>query len=220
MVKVTAPFDIQDGPEELHVPTSFSRAAFALTEQEPFAPAIVGEDAVYLIAFEKRFPSEMQPLAKILEQVTADYRFTQAIQLARQAGTNFSATLAAGLTQGKTFAAICGEAKVKSVTLPPVSLATRTLPEVEDRVSLTQLKQTAFTTPVGETSDFVPTRDGGLVLHVVSRLPLDEAKLKAELPAFLNYVRQNRQGEVFNDWFRKQMELGYLQIPRSQLNQQ
>jgi parvulin-like peptidyl-prolyl isomerase len=219
-VKVTAPFDLQDGPEELRVPASFSRAAFALTEQEPFAPAIVGEDAVYLIAFQKRFPSEIQSLASILAQVTADYRFTQAIQLARQAGTNFSATLTAGLAQGKTFSTVCAGAKVKPVRMPAISLAVRALPEVEERVSLPQFKQIAFTTPVGKTSDFVPTRDGGLILQVVSRLPMDEAKLKTELPAYLNFVRQNRQGEVFNDWFRKQMELGYLQIPRSQQAQQ
>ena len=131
-----------------------------------------------------------------------------------------AAASTAGLAQAKTFSAVCAEAKVKSVTLPPVSLAARALPEVEERMSLPLLKQIAFTTPVGKTSDFVPTRDGGLVLHVVSQLPIDEAKLKTELPAYLNYVRQNRQGEVFNDWFRKQMELGYLQIPRSQQTQQ
>jgi parvulin-like peptidyl-prolyl isomerase len=219
-VKVTAPFDIQNGPEELRVPANFSRAAFALTETEPFGNPVVGDDAVYVIAFNKRFPSEIQPLASIHEQVTADFRFTQAIQLARQAGTNFSAALTASLAAGKTFAAVCDETKVKPLTLPPYSLATRTLPEVEERVSLSLLKQIAFITPVGKTSDFVPTSEGGLVLHVVSRLPVDEAKLKADFPAYLNSVRQTRQIEVFNDWFRKQMELGYMQIPKNQLTQQ
>jgi hypothetical protein len=215
-VKVTAPFDIQDGPMELRVPATFSRAAFALTELEPFGNPVVGDEAVYVIGFQKKWPSEIQPLASIQEQVAADFRFTQAIQMARQAGTNFSTTLTAGLAQGKTFSAVCAEANVKPVTLPPFSLATRTLPEVEDRVNLGLLKQIAFATPPGKTSDFIPTSDGGLVLHILSRLPMDEAKLKTELPAYLNYVRQSRQGEVFNDWFRKQMELGYLQIPKSQ----
>lgn len=215
-VKATAPFDIQNGPIDLRVPANFSRAAFALTEQEPFGNPIVGEEAVYVIAFHKRFPSEVQPLANIQEQVAADDRFTQAIRMARQAGTNFSATLTAGLAQGKTFSAVCAEANVKPVTLPPFSQATRTLPEVDERVSLGLLKQVAFATPPGKTSDFIPTSDGGLVLHVLSRLPMDETKLKTELPAFLNYVRQNRQSEVFNDWFRKQMELGYLQVPKNQ----
>jgi len=214
-VKVTAPFDLQDGPGELRVPANFSRAAFALTEQEPFGNPVVGEDSVYVIAFHKRFPSEIQPLAAIQEQVTADYRFTHAIQMARQAGTNFFAALTAGLAQGKTFSTVCAEANIQPVKLPPFSQVTRTLPEIEDRV-LGLLKQVAFATPPGKTSDFVPTGDGGLVLHVISRVPMDETKLKTELPAYLSYVRQNRQGEVFNDWFRRQMESGYLQIPKGQ----
>ncbi len=215
-VKVTAPFDLQDGPLELRVPPNFSRAAFALTEQEPFSNPIVGQDAVYVLGFQKKYPSEIQPLASIQEQVNADYRFTQAIQMARQAGTNFFATLTAGLAQGKTFGAVCAEAGVTPVTLPAFSQATRALPQIEDRVSLGQLKQVARVTPPGKTSDFIPTSDGGLVLHVVSQLPLDENKLKAELPAYLVYVRQNRQAEVFNEWFSKQVQSGYLQAPRGQ----
>ena len=30
----------------------------------------------------------------------------------------------------------------------------------------------------------------------------------ATLPSFANYVRQNRQNEAFNDWFRKEAERG------------
>src|SRR6185295_7501105 len=153
-----------DGQEEFVAPPNFAKAAFSLTEQEPFASPIAGDDAVYVIAFEKKIPSEIQPLDRIRERVTADFRFTQAIQMARQAGTNFSAALTAGLAAGKTFSAVCDEAKVKPVALPPFSLATRTLPELEERVSLPQLKQIAFKTPVGKTSNFVPTIEGGLVL--------------------------------------------------------
>ncbi|MBI3853078.1 MAG: peptidyl-prolyl cis-trans isomerase [Verrucomicrobia bacterium] len=219
-VKVTAPFDIQDGPVEFLSPPNFTKAAFSLTEQEPFANPIAGEDGVYVIAFQKKIPSEIQPLDKIREQVTADYRFVQAIQLARQAGTNFSTALTAGLAAGKTFAAVCEEAKVKPVTLPSFSLASRTLPGFEERINLSFLKEIAFKTPVGKTSGFVPTSEGGMVLHVMSQLPVDESRLKADLPNYLRSVRQSRQLEIFNDWFRKQMELGYLQIPRGQVSQQ
>ena len=45
------------------------------------------------------------------------------------------------------------------------------------------------------------------------KLPLDEAKMNATLPAFANYVRQNRQNEAFNDWFRKEAEKGLRETP-------
>ena len=41
-----------------------------------------------------------------------------------------------------------------------------------------------------------------------SKVPLDEAKITATLPAFLNAVRQSRQNEAFNDWFRREAEKG------------
>ena len=70
--------------------------------------------------------------------------------------------------------------------LPPFSLTTRSLPpEWESRVSLSLLKDVAFALAPGKISPFVQTHDGGLILHVVSRQPADEARLKAELPAFI-----------------------------------
>ena len=44
-------------------------------------------------------------------------------------------------------------------------------------------------------------------------LPLDQAKLNAELPNFVDSVRQTRQSEAFNEWFRRQAERGLQDTP-------
>ena len=75
-------------------------------------------------------------------------------------------------------------------------------------MSLSQFKQVAFSTPVGKASDLVYTRDGGMIVHVKARLPLDETKMKEDLPRFTAYLQQVRQNEAFNEWFRKQAEEG------------
>src|SRR6185295_224494 len=91
-VKVTKPFDNRDaGLEEFENdpgPTArgddsppetlrdmVRQKAFALTEDRPilFSP-LVGKHAVYLIARQAKVPSEMQPLDKIQDKVTADYK--------------------------------------------------------------------------------------------------------------------------------------------------
>jgi hypothetical protein len=87
---------------------------------------------------------------------------------------------------------------------------------MEDRANLNQLKQTAFSTPPGTISNFQPTSDGGFVLYVKAKLPLDEARMNANLPAFANYVRQSRQSEAFNEWFSKQASLGLRDTPLGQ----
>jgi hypothetical protein len=212
-VKVTAPFDREEGPQDLKVRADFARRAFGLTSEEPIAGPIAAEDAVYVIALKKQIPSEIPPLDSIRNKVKTDYEFSQAVQLARQAGTNFYTTLTNTPAQGKTFTSICREAKLSPILLPPFSRSTRSLPEVEGRAPLGLLQEVAFRALPGNVSNFILVTDGGFILHILSRLPLDEGKLKTELPGFVSYLRQARQNEAFNDWFRQQAEQGLLNTP-------
>ncbi|MDB6112206.1 MAG: hypothetical protein JWR69_3956 [Pedosphaera sp.] len=177
-----------------------------MSATEPFSGAIVGEDGVYVLALKKVVPSEQPPLKDVEAKVTEDYRRGMAGQLAYQAGKTFADGLTNGLPAGKSFAAVAAEAKAKTETLPPFSLSTRSLPaDLEERLSLGALKQAAFTTAVGKVSSFMPTREGGFALYVQSKLPLDEAQVKKEMPEFLAYVRQARQSDAFNQWFNQQI---------------
>ena len=213
---LTAPFDAQTGPAEVTVPPSFAKSAFKLTAEEPFAGPLVAEDGVYVIALHKKLPSEIPPLDAIRAQVQADANFIQAAQMAQAYGSNFVNTLNTNLAQGKKFAAICAEAGIKPVKLPPFALSTRSLPEIENRVSIGLLQQVSFGLPAGATSGFVANSDGGgLIVHVVSRTPASEEKVKTESPAFLNQVRQTRAGEAFNVWFGREAQVALRDTPLS-----
>ena len=135
----------------------FAQKAFARTPEDPFAGPILGQDSVYVIALVKKLPSEIPPLDQIRAQVEKDYQFAQALDLARKAGMAFYQTLTNGLAQGKTVAAICADAKLQLVEVPPFSLSTRELPQVEDHLPLNQFKQIAFTAPLGKVSPFQMT---------------------------------------------------------------
>ena len=212
-VRITEPFDLRDGPKELEVAQDFASKAFARTAGDPFAGPILGMDGAYIIAFNKKIPSEIPSLDKIRAQVERDYRFSQALDLARKTGMAAYQTLTNGLAQGKTVAAICTEAKLQLADLPPISLSTRELEQVSEHLPLNQFKQLAFGTPVGKVSPFQMSAEGGLIVYVKAKLPLDEAKMSATLPTFANYVRQNRQNDAFNAWFRKEAERGLKDTP-------
>jgi hypothetical protein len=213
-VKITAPFDRENGPKELEVGPDFAQKAFGATPQDPFGGPILGMNSVYVIAFNQKLPSEIPPLDKIRDQVARDYQYSQALNVARKAGMDFYVTLTNGLAQGKALAAICASAKLQLVEVPPFSIKpTRELPEVEGHLTLNQYTQLAFTTPPGKVSNFQMTTEGGLIVYVKAKLPLDETKITASLPAFMNAVRQNRQNEAFNDWFRREAEKGLANIP-------
>jgi hypothetical protein len=213
MVKVSAPFDRENGPTDLKVEPNFAKAAFSLTPSDPFTQPIVGEDGVYLIAYNKTIPSEIPPLDKIKDQVTTDFKHMRASGLAHMAGLEFSRAVTNGLAQGKSFDALAATAKVKPVTLPPFSLLTRELPEVDNRADLDTLKELAFGTPPGKASEFRPNREGGMVVYVKSQLPIDEARMKIDLPNYVAYVRQSRQREAFDLWFRHEADKALRDTP-------
>jgi hypothetical protein len=100
--------------------------------------------------------------------------------------------------------------------LPAFSLSTQELPELGERTDLNQLKQAVFTTPVGKTSDFEATSDGGFVVYVQSRLPIDQAKMDSDLPQYVVALRRGRQAEAFNQWVNLEAgrQLRYLPVFR------
>jgi hypothetical protein len=165
---------------------------------------LVDENGVYVAALFRRIPSEVPSLESIHDRVVTDYKHFQAVINARRAGAAFAQTLTNGLAQGKTFTAIASDAKFKPVMLPPISLSTRELPKLDDRVSLNQFKQVAFETQPGKAGEFVPTADGGFVAYVQQRLPVDQAKMTKDLPDFVRSVRQARRSEAINLWLQRE----------------
>jgi hypothetical protein len=210
---LSAPFDQEEGPTDMQVGPEFIKAAFALTSEDPFGGPIIGRDGVYVIALAKQLPREIPTLDQIRDRVVADYKHGQAANAARQAGMAFYATATNALAQGKSFTNITAEANVKVMELPSFSIATRSLPEAEEIASLGQFKQAAFSTEPGKISSFQPTAEGGFLLFVKARLPVDQARMQTELPIFVANLRRARQQEAFDNWLRRESEIGLIDTP-------
>jgi hypothetical protein len=200
-VRVTAPFAASFGPEEFTAPPGFIKAAFGLTPDEPFAGPVAGPDGVYVLAFAGKLPSEIPPLDQIRSRVTRDYQLRAATSLAWHTGTEFAHGLT-GLTADRGFATLSVSAGLQPQVLPAFSLSTQELPALGDSTELlNQLKNAAFTTPVGKTSGFQTNNAGGFIVYVQSRLPVDQAKMNSELPQYLAAYRRERLIEMFNQWY-------------------
>jgi hypothetical protein len=217
-VQTTAPFSAETGPLEFAAPEGFTKIAFGLTPDEPFVNPIVSTNAVYVIALTKLLPSEIPSFADIRAQVTQDYQMQQATVLAREAGTNASIRLTVALAGGKSFAAACAAAGLQPQSLPPFSISTTELPALAGRAELNQVKQAAFTTPVGHISNFTETDEGGFILFVQSQLPVDQSMMNAELPQFVESLRRSRENEAFQIWLNNEANrtLGNMPFARRQ----
>jgi hypothetical protein len=209
---VTPPFSRDEPPTGLDVRADFMRAAFGLTEEEPFSQTLMGNDGVYLISLHKNLPSEIPTLDTIRDQVTQDCRFSEAVMQARKAAMDFGAS-ATNITSVPAFTAACAVAKVKPVTLPPFAINTRNLEAVESHVRLSDFKQAAFSTAPGQMSQLQPSADGAFVVFVQEKLPVSASKVATNLPAFERSVRQTRRSEAFNEWFRREAEKSFREVP-------
>lgn len=214
-VRTTEPFDELNGPKELPGATyNFPKTAFALTPEDPIGGPLPGEDGFYEIAFKARFPEETnRPLNAVRVQVETDYKYAEAVALARQAGLRF-ADMATN-SAGKPFAEVCEQAKVTPVPID-ISLSDQQLPALENHIAISDFKQIAFTTRLGGMSPFQQTADGGIIVYVNGVLPLDTAKMATELPEFWDRLRAQRQQEAFGEWFTRERMSGLRDIPALQ----
>ena len=211
-VATTTPFDDKTEPAGLNVGPDFLKAAFALTADEPLSVPILGEDGIYILARDKQFPRETPPLQQVETNVVADLKHYIARTNAIGAALTFYRSVTNSLAQGKSFANSCTESNLTAVALPGFSLSTQSLTNLEGLVSLNSLKQAGFGTEVGKAS-LAPMEDGAMVLYVKNKLPVDLAKMQQDMPAFMNAVRQKRQQEAFDDWFRKEAQKGLVDTP-------
>lgn len=212
LVHVTAPFTERDRPLGAGTPEAFVRTAFKLTEEEPFSSGIVGGDAVYVIGLKQRLPSEIPPFETVRARVEMEYKNQKALELAQEAGRDFAARMTNALAAGKTFEAFCAEEQVTPVKLPPFSQQTYSLPG-ETRLNVSAVKDVANTLAVGKTSGFIPSPQGGFILHVKARTPAEEEQMKKELPEFVNKLRRSRYYAAFGEWVRRERELARLTEP-------
>jgi hypothetical protein len=217
-VKTTAPFDEKSGSKDLDVQPNKLHVLFSLRESDPddksrsmlYAPSpLLGENAVYLAGLQKRIPSQVQALSVVYDKAVSDYRREKAQDLARAAGEKFETALQAGMgQQDKTFDAVCATENIKPLALPEFALTTTNVPpSFSNKAVFERIQETAFALPTDQCSKFVPTEDGGFVVYVKERLPVDEAKMQAEMPAYLARMREQRQIAAFQTWMQREIQL-------------
>jgi hypothetical protein len=224
-VKTTEPFDEKNGCNDIVLPPKAMHVLFSLRSDAPDDPEksmlyvpspLLGETNIYVAGLQQRFPNQLQPLAAVRDQVLKDCRQSKALAMAKDAGEKFAEAAQVGLTQGKSFDALCAAQNVKPQTLPTFALVTTNLPPGLDKASFQHLQETVFALPTGQSSKFIPTTGGGLVAYVKARLPVDEERMKQELPYYLARMREQRQIAAFQEWLSRQIQLRLIPPPNDQ----
>lgn len=211
--QISIPFDREDGPTNLDVSPKFAQTAFSLdltNNPVAFAP-IEGEDGYYIIALKEKIAGRFEPFEEVQNKVAEDFKRYSAFTLAYTDATNFIARATDGLAHQKTFEEVAQQSGLKAESLPPISQSTESVTNLEERLDIRRLKPIMFGLEPGKVSSYMPNPpDGGYVVYVRGKLPMDEVKLHAELPKFTADLRFKKQNEIFQRWFAKQVEQAKL----------
>jgi len=214
-VQLTEPFSEFTGPKDLNVPDQFSRMAFMLTPEEPLVQEpIAGDNAVYVFAFKRSIPSELEPLEAVRERVTADYTRNEAFRLMREAATQFLTTATNAVATGGQLEPLAQQSGLSVIDLPPIlrESSRETVTNLPPAVDAGALRSATSDLKPGALSNFVPTGEGGFVAMLEKTVPPDDAEIKEELPKFLQDYRRRTSVQAFNNWFTKEMQNSRLAI--------
>ena len=159
----------------------------------------------------RRMPSEIPTLDSVRARVVADYKRAKSVEAAHTAGEAFATAVSAALAQGKTFEAAAAAQNAKVTDLAPFSLVTQSLPGLDARVNPAVVKDTAFNLKPGAASRFIQTGDGGFVLFLKERRPVDAAIVKAGLNGYLEEQRGQRKTDAFDAWFQAEFKKSGLE---------
>lgn len=214
-VRTSSPFTQFGPPLDMKVGSSdFSKAAWQLTGEEPFATPVAGDDGVYVYAFDSRVPAEYQPFETIKERVADAYKRAEARAQAEAEGKALSATLAGALAQGKTFEAAATEAGHPVVTLTNLSRSTPTpIPGLPPRLSVFELLSAGQKLAVGTATGYTPSNEGGFVMYLQSRNPPPDDEVKQKAPEFRKQLQQMGRVAAFMEWERKQYAATQVLVP-------
>jgi peptidyl-prolyl cis-trans isomerase D len=186
-----------------------SAAAFNLSKDQPNSDVVEGENGYYILHLEDIVPS--QPLTfeqakpKLIEQLKTERAREQLTTKAAEARAKIEADLKAG----KSFADAAAAAGVKAETLAPFSIADRTKLDVPDQQ---EILEKVIVLGEKQISDFTPTEDGGLLVYLDKREPIDEAAFEKDKATLFPLFEKKKQDNAFQEWLRIRRNAAKIQI--------
>ncbi len=176
-----------------------TEAAFKITEQDPNSDVIQTEDGFYILHLEKVIPSAPLTFDEAKAPLTSQLKNERARELLSQKSADVRKTLEEQLKAGKSFADAAIAAGQKAEPLPAFSMADPGKIETPEQQ---EILSKAIMLGDGQLSEFIPTNDGGIFIHIDKRLPIDEAQFEKDKIAGMTSARIGARELVFREWLR------------------
>ncbi|HEX8297483.1 MAG TPA: SurA N-terminal domain-containing protein [Chthoniobacteraceae bacterium] len=212
-VEETPLFTASTPPPAFSAVADVTAAAFKLTKDQPNSDAIQAANGYYLMQLaelvaprEQTFEEAKGKLAETLKEE----RSKEAMALKTTEARN---KILAELKAGKSFEEAATAAGVKAEAFPAFSFSEPPTKERDAR----DVMQAVSRLEAGELSEFVETEggenatEGGLLVYLAKKLPVEDAKFEQEKGKVAEQVAQFHREGIFRQWLKQRRAASKLQ---------
>jgi peptidyl-prolyl cis-trans isomerase D len=215
VVKTTPDFeqDQSSGFEEAAIP-EFAGAAFRLTKADPDSDVpLQTQDAFYVLHLDNVTPERPMTLDEARPKIIAAIQDTRAQTALAAQAQEVRAKIADALKAGKPFAAAATAAGQTAQDVTPFSAAepARDVPGAEE------IAEAAQELGPGELSKFLPGADGGMLVYVRDREPIDEAKFAEQRQMLTGNLLNRKRRFYFYEWLKASRDAANVHLNGSSL---
>lgn len=189
-------------PAELKEMPEVAAATFTLTKQQPNSDALPTNRGYYVVQLEDIMPGRTLTFDEAKDRLTDELKHERAQEAMNLKAAEIRNKITTEMKAGKSFAEAAQAAGEKPEEFPAFSAEDLQLRKFADKPDAAVIMHTAGGLNVGDTSMLVPTENGGVMVHLDKREPIDEAKFKAELAQVTEGVAEIRATVLFQEWLK------------------
>ena len=221
-VIATGEFTAKTPDPQLPPVPALSQAAFQLNPAEPFSDAIQGPEGFYVLHLLGVTPAQPLTLEEAKPQIVDKLTKERLRQTVAAKGADTARVIREAIAAGTPLDSALNQVGLQAERIPPFAVMDPPAPppkpeEAQDKKpdapDLPMIKSAVRDLNPGDSSEFVPSPQGGLVAVVEKRDPADPAGYEAAKTTFEKNYLQSKRAAVFDEWLHDRRQAAGLQGP-------
>jgi hypothetical protein len=216
----TGEFTAQAPDPQLASVPALTQYAFQLKQEEPFSDAIQSPEGFYVLHLLQVTAARPLTLEEAKAQIVDRVTKERLRQLVSTKGTDIARVIREAASAGTPLDKALNQLGLQAERLPPFSIIENQPPKPEeakdkkpDAPDLPMIKSAVRELNPGDSTEFVPTSQGGLVAVVEKRDPADPAGYEQARVNFEKNYLQSKRAALFDEWLRDRRQAARLVGP-------
>lgn len=201
-ILTTGPFTENQPDPLISSDPAITREAFNLTKENPVSDVIQGENGFYIIKLAQIEPSQPLTLEQAKDQIVSALKQEKTTAAIDAKAKEVQQKIADGTKSGLDFIPAAEKAGYKPELPPPFALSEANASDPVARA----LAMNRVELEPGETSRLLQDADGAMLVHLVSRDPIDPAKYEEDKKQKYPPLNERFASGITREWLRVEQQ--------------